>query len=79
MKLQQLISTGFAVTALAAAAVPAVGFTLLGGVEPPAAAVSVPASWDAPPLFAELSVPVAFKGDVSELDSRERSAHRTPW
>jgi hypothetical protein len=35
MRPEQLISAGFAITALAAASVPAVGWTLLGSVEPP--------------------------------------------
>lgn len=50
MRPQQLISAGFAITALAAASIPAVGWTLLGDViERPA--VSAPASWDPPPIF----------------------------
>jgi hypothetical protein len=35
MKAEQLISAGFAITALAAASVPALGYTLLGSVEQP--------------------------------------------
>ena len=50
MKLQQLISTGFAVTAFAAATIPAVGWTLLGSVEAPPPAPMMQASWDATPL-----------------------------
>lgn len=56
MKPQQLISAGFAITAFAAASLPAVGWTLLGEfVERPA--VSVQGSFsETPPLFlAELS------------------------
>jgi hypothetical protein len=56
MKLQQLISAGFAITAVAAAAVPAVGWTLLGEVmEPPA--VSAQASTEVQPfLMADASL-----------------------
>ena len=56
MKLQQLISAGFAITALAAAAVPAVGWTLLGEVFEPSA-VSVQAPIEAHPfLMADASL-----------------------
>ena len=51
MKTQQLISAGFAITALAAASLPAVGWTLLGEfIERPAATVQAPWS-DAEPFF----------------------------
>jgi len=51
MKPQQLISAGFAITALAAASVPAVGWTLLGEfIDRPAVTVQAPWS-DAEPLF----------------------------
>jgi hypothetical protein len=55
MKAQQLISAGFAITAFAAASIPALGFTLLGGyVETPAAVAQ--AVSDMPPLFGDESV-----------------------
>jgi hypothetical protein len=55
MKPQQLISTGFAVIALAAAAIPALGWTLMGDVmDPPA--VAAQASSELPPLFGKESV-----------------------
>ena len=51
MKVQQLISSGFAITALAAASVPAVGWTLLGEfIERPMTTVQAPWS-DAEPFF----------------------------
>ena len=50
MKTQKLISAGFAITALAAASIPALGWTLLGDVIDPPAAVAQAAS-DYPPLF----------------------------
>jgi hypothetical protein len=78
MKPQQLISAGFAITALAAASIPALGWSLLGDViERPA--VSVQASGEAPALFtaetvAPLTVSYRFL-EPSERDSGEdRSA-----
>jgi hypothetical protein len=54
MKPQQLISAGFAITALAAASIPTLGWTLLGEViDPPAAAAQYVS--DSPPLFGEAS------------------------
>jgi hypothetical protein len=51
MKPQQLISAGFAITALAAASIPAVGWTLLGEfIERPVTTVQAPWS-DAEPFF----------------------------
>jgi len=52
MKAQQLISSGFAITALFSASIPAVGYTLLGDfIERPAQTVQAPWS-DAEPYFA---------------------------
>jgi hypothetical protein len=75
MKLQQLISAGFAITALAAASVPAVGWTLLGAVEQPA--VSVQPSWDAAPLRLAgfSSTPVVF--ERPSPDPSDRAAEMT--
>ena len=74
MKIQQLISAGFAITALAAASVPAIGWTLLGDgiIERPAASAH---PWsDAPPLFAAAHsspiMPVAFERKPRERDGR---------
>jgi hypothetical protein len=51
MKPQQLISAGFTITAIAAASVPAIGWTLLGEfIERPTVTVQAPWS-DAEPLF----------------------------
>ena len=55
MKPQQLISAGFAITALAAASIPTLGWTLLGEVIDPPAAVAHDVS-DSPPLFGDASV-----------------------
>ena len=55
MKPQQLISAGFAITALAAASIPTLGWTLLGEVIDPPAAVAQDVS-DSPPLFGEASM-----------------------
>jgi len=55
MNPQQLISAGFAITALASASVPAVGWTLLGEVlDPPTVTVQAPAA-SAPLFMAEVS------------------------
>ena len=75
MKVQTLISAGFAITALAAASVPAVGWTLLGdaAVEPPAA-VSVQ-TWEAPPVLladASMQQPVAFRTRLADPSDRAR-------
>jgi hypothetical protein len=81
MKPQQLISAGFAITALAAASVPAVGWTLLGGVDQPPITTSVQAPWDAVPLgmahssiapFAPVAVERAHATDSSSIPA-------TPW
>jgi hypothetical protein len=75
MKLQQLISAGFAITAVAAASAPAVGWTLLGAVDAPAVSVQTP--WDPPPLFmAELSMPPVA---VERLAAEGSTIDRTPW
>jgi hypothetical protein len=55
MNTHKLISAGFAITALAAASIPALGWTLLGDVIDPPAAVAQGAS-DDPPLFGEESM-----------------------
>jgi hypothetical protein len=71
MKLQQLISAGFAITAIAAAAVPAVGWTLLGEVmEPPA--VSAQASGEVHPfIIADASMERVFARRKPERIARE--------
>jgi len=74
MKVQTLISAGFAITALAAASVPAVGWTLLGdaAVERPAA-VSVQAWETAPLVVADISMqPVAYHGRLADPSDRAR-------
>ena len=75
MKVQSLISAGFAITALAAASVPAIGWTLLGDgvVEQPTVGVH---PWsDAPPLLAAARpaafVPVAFERKPARRDGRD--------
>ena len=52
---QKLIAAGFAITALAAASIPAVGFTILGEVIDPPAAVAEAVN-DFPPLFGKESI-----------------------
>ena len=74
MKVQRLISAGFAITALAAASIPAIGWTLLGDgiVEQPT--VSVHPWSDAPPLLVARSasiVPVAFERKPAGRDGRD--------
>ena len=79
MKPQQLISAGFAITALASACVPAVGWTLVGEVlDPPT--VTVEASAASAPLFlAEVSLPpVAVERRLPET-SIEAVNRNTPW
>ena len=64
MNTHKIISAGFAITALAAASIPALGWTLLGDVIDPPAAVATQAASDYPPLFGEESmraVTVALK------------------
>ena len=77
MKPQQLISAGFAITALAAAALPAVGWTLLGDViEQPAA--SVQASVEAPSiLIAEAAAPLTVSYRFLESPDRDASEARS--
>lgn len=75
MKPQQLISAGFAITALAAASVPAVGWTLLGAVERPA--VSVQASWEESPLLLA-SFSIAPPAVERALPPSGRAASNTP-
>jgi len=76
MKVQRLISAGFAITALAAASIPAIGWTLLGDgiVEQPT--VSVHPWSDAPPLLVAAGrsaaiVPVAFERKPAGRDVRD--------
>jgi hypothetical protein len=77
MKLQQLISAGFAITALAAASVPAVGWTLLGAVEQPA--VSVQPSWDAAPLHLASFSPAPVAVEVPVPAPSDRDAEAIPY
>jgi len=69
----KLISAGFAITALAAASIPALGITLLGEVIDPPAAVAQAVN-DLPPLFGKESVhavTVALKfPDALERDEK---------
>jgi hypothetical protein len=76
MKLQQLISAGFAITAVAAASIPTVGWTLLGDAAVERPAVSVPASWEANPfLVADASLDRVV---MQRSRTAERSADRSP-
>jgi len=79
MKPQQLISAGFAITALASASVPAVGWTLLGEVlDPPAVTVQAPAA--SPPLFmAEASLPPVVVERALPETSIRAVDRTTPW
>ena len=75
MKAQQLISAGFTITAIAAASVPAIGWTLLGEfIERPMATVQAPWS-DAEPFFlAEAAlVRVAMQHSPPEKKSRDEA------
>ena len=57
MKTQQLISAGFAITAIAAASVPAVGWTLLGEfIDRPVSTVQAPWSGAEPFFMAEAAL-----------------------
>ena len=84
MKPQQLISAGFAITALFSASIPAVGYTLLGEfVDRPVATVQAPWS-DAEPFFmAEAAlVRVAMQQQETQPSpqaSNEASAQRSIW
>jgi hypothetical protein len=80
MKLEQLISAGFAITALAAASVPAVGYTLLGAPPVP----SSPFMADTVPItMARASLPAQTQSiSVTRTisDSSDRfPVRRTPW
>jgi hypothetical protein len=79
MKVQQLISAGFAITALAAASVPAVGWTLLGEVDRPTP--SMQASWQSPPLFEiparSFTVALRMPGIPDPADARNADAGST--
>ena len=76
MKTHQLISAGFAITALAAASLPTVGWTLLGEViDPPAAAAQ--AANDFPPLFGAESIH-AFKVALTLPEIVERNDTLSP-
>ncbi len=79
MKPQQLISAGFAITALASASVPAVGWTLLGEVvDLPTITVEAPAA-SAPLLMAEVSLPpVAVERPLPETSTQAVDSN-TPW
>src|SRR5215470_9598641 len=71
MNRQQLISAGFAITALAAAVVPAVAWTLLGDAEPERPAVAVQASYETHPfLQADAMLGRVFAGRKPEREAR---------
>ena len=79
MKPQQLISTGFAITALAAASVPAVGWTLLGEfIERPAATVQAPWS-DAEPLFMAEAALVRVAMQQAPTESKREKVDVAFW
>ena len=79
MKPEQLISAGFAISALASASVPAVGWTLLGEVlDPPTVTVQAPAA-SAHLFLADATLPpVAVERALPEtsIQAVDRS---TPW
>jgi hypothetical protein len=56
MKPQQLISAGFAIAAIAAASVPALGWTLLGDVFDPRVASGTSPASEVAPLFGPESI-----------------------
>jgi hypothetical protein len=79
MKSQQLISAGFAITALAAASVPAVGWTLLGEfIDRPAATVQVPWS-DAEPFFVAEAALVRVAMQQAPTESKREKADVAFW
>jgi len=79
MKPQQLISAGFAITALAAASVPAVGWTLLGEfIERPAATVQAPWS-DAEPLFMAEAALVRVAMQQAPTESKREKVDVAFW
>ena len=77
MKTQQLISAGFAITALAAASVPGVAFTLLGEmVEQPVASAALPS--EAPSLvMAEVAAPLTVS--YRFFEPSDRKDETTTW
>lgn len=77
MKPQQLISAGFAITAFAAASLPAVGWTLLGEfIERPT--VSVQAPWsDAEPFFMAEAALVRVAMQQPETPAEKTAPART--
>jgi hypothetical protein len=79
MKPQQLISAGFAITALAAASVPAVGWTLLDEfIERPAATVQAPWS-DAEPLFMAEAALVRVAMQQAPAESKRDKTDIASW
>ncbi len=79
MKAQQLISAGFAITALAAASVPAVGWTLLGEfIDRPAATVQAPWS-DAEPLFMAEAALVRVAMQQAPTESKREKVDVAFW
>ena len=79
MKPQQLISAGFAITALAAASVPAVGWTLLGEfIDRPAATVQAPWS-DAEPLFMAEAALVRVAMQQAPTESKREKVDVAFW
>ena len=75
MKLQQLIAAGFAITALAAATVPAVGWTL-GSVETPPPA-PMHTSWDLSSHFLAESEQPALR--PVRYDAEAQGANPITW
>jgi len=79
MKPQQLISAGFAITALAAASVPAVGWTLLGEfIDRPATTVQAPWS-DAEPLFMAEAALVRVAMQPAPTESKREKVDIAFW
>ena len=79
MKPQQLISAGFAITALAAASVPAVGWTLLGEfIDRPAVTVQAPWS-DAEPFFMAEAALVRVAMQQAPTESKREKVDVAFW
>ena len=80
MKPQQLISAGFAITALFSASIPAVGYTLLGEFsERPVSTVQAPWS-DAEPLFmAEAALVRVAMRDPSPETTAKNATETSFW
>ena len=81
MKPQALISAGFAITALASASVPAVGWTLPGDVviDPPTVTVQAPSTASLPLYLAEVSLPAIAVERALPETSIQAVDRNTPW